>query len=226
MQSNRITLIQQREALKQRARRDLSLLKPKGDPVKTGFTVADEVQHKIDLKKKELTRGRLIKQLSKNGYGKYTIIETDMMVSKVFLTLNGSAKNILLLFLLKRKGWKFEKGKVPVSLKNDNLTMTWLELGAPPFNFHAGIINRGIKTLVSRGFIKIMHRGGACAKDRTIYAISENWRLWNPGADFSEKGKAIKRGFQGKGLGAVKKSKHLKSVAIHTHKKCSDKSNL
>ena len=163
------------------------------------FTEEDKINHKIELKRKELTRGRIKKQLSRNGYGKYTSIETDMIVSKAFWSLSGSCKNLLMLFLLKRR-LKFQKGKIPVCINSDEITMTWKELQGPPFDFHPEQIRRNLKTLLSRGFIKTMHKGGAYKKDKSIYGISDNWRIWNPTVNFNQQRKAIKRGFQGRGF--------------------------
>lgn len=163
------------------------------------FTIEDEVNQKIELKHKELTRGRIKKQLGRNGYGKYTSVETEMIVSKAFWSLSGSCKNLLMLFLLKRR-LKFQKGKVPVCINSDEITMTWKELQSPPFDFHPEQIRRNLKTLLSRGFIKTMHKGGAYKKDRSIYGISENWRLWDFTKDFSGQRKAVKRGYQGRGF--------------------------
>ena len=177
-----------------------------------GYTIEDEIHRKINLKRKELTRKQIKKQLSRNGYGKYTSIETEMVISKAFMSLNGSCKNLLLLFLLKRK-LKFQKGKVPICLNPDEICMTWKELEGEPFNFHPEQIRRNIKTLLVRGFIKIVHRGEEYKKDKSIYGLSDNWRIWEPGKDFSPKKKDVKRGFQGKGLGAVK--------IISTHKNVS-----
>ena len=75
------------------------------------FTIEDQVDQKIRAKKKELTRKQIRKQLSRNGYGKYTPFEMDMIISKAFWNLNGVCKNLLLLFLGKRK-MRFQKGKV------------------------------------------------------------------------------------------------------------------
>ena len=52
-------------------------------------TTSDQIAPKIKVKKKELTRKQLRKQLSLNGYGKYTSIETEMVTSKAFRTLSG-----------------------------------------------------------------------------------------------------------------------------------------
>ena len=79
--------------------------------------------------------------------------------------------------------------------------MTYVELKNEPFNYHPEMIRRSLKTLLSRGFIKIVHQGGGYKKDKNIYGISDNWRIWEPGKDFSPKKKDAKRGFQGKGLG-------------------------
>lgn len=167
------------------------------------YTIKDEISRKVKAKKKELTRQQVKKQLRKNGYGKYTSIETEMVVSKAFMTLNGTCKTILLLFLLKRH-LRYKKGKVPICVNPDEICMTYTELENEPFNFHPEQIRRSFKTLLIRGFIKIMHQGGAYKKDKSVYGLSDNWLLWEPGRDFSPKKKDVKRGYQGKSLGAVK----------------------
>lgn len=169
------------------------------------FTEEDKINRKIELKRKELSRKQIKKQLGRNGYGKYTIVETEMITSNAFATLNGTAKNILMLFLLKRKGWDFKKGKAPEWKNPDQeISMTWKELQNEPFNFHPEQIRRNFKILLCRGFIKIMYKGGAYKKDKNIYGLSNNWRIWSLGQDFSPKKKQIKRGFQGRGFSKVK----------------------
>jgi len=176
------------------------------------YTIKDEIHRKIDLKRNELTRKQIKNQLSRNGYGKYTSIETEMVVSKAFMTLSGTCKTVLLLFLLKRK-LKFKKGQTPICINPDKICMTYKELTSAPFDLHPEQVRRSIKTLLERGFIKIVHQGGAYQKDKTIYGVSDNWCMWEAGRDFSPKKKDVKRGYQGKGLGAVK--------TISTHKKVS-----
>jgi hypothetical protein len=48
-------------------------------------------------------------------------------------------------------------------------------------------IKRGIEELLAKGFIKIVHQGGAYKQDKSIYALSENWRIWHKGAVFEER---------------------------------------
>jgi hypothetical protein len=169
------------------------------------YKLEDDINRKIDLKQKELTRKQLKRQLSRNGYGKYTSIETEMVVSKAFLSLSGTCKNILLLFLLKRR-LRFAKGKVPTCVNPAEICMTYKELESPPFNYSPETIRRCFKSILARGFIKVVHQGGAYQKDKTIFGLSDNWCIWGPGRDFSPKKKDVKRGFQGKGFGVVKKS--------------------
>lgn len=187
-----------------------------------GYSIQDEINRKVDLKRKELSRKQIKKQLSRNGIGKYTSIETEMIVSKAFWTLNGTCKNVLLLFLLKRK-LNFKKGQTPICTNPDEICMTYKELTSEPFNLHPEQVRRTLRTLRVRGFIKIIHQGGAYKKDKNIYGMSENWRIWQPGQDFSSQRKDVKRGYQGKGLGAVKIISTHKNV-IHTHtQKCDPK---
>jgi len=187
-----------------------------------GYTERDKIEGKINLKRQELSRKQIKKQLSKNGYGKYTPIEIDMITSEAFLSLNGSCKNLLLLILGKRR-LKFKKKKVPVCINSDEIIMTYKELEASPFNFHQEQIRRNFKTLLSRGFIKKVYQGGGFQKDKNIYGISDNWRIWELEKDFSPKKKDVKRGYQGKGLGAVKEISTHKNVSHTRTQKCESK---
>ena len=190
-----------------------------------GYTERDKIEGKINLKRQELSRKQIKKQLSKNGYGKYTPIEIDMITSEAFLTLNGSCKNLLLLILGKRR-LKFKKKKVPVCINSDEIIMTYKELEAPPFNFHPEQIRRNFKILLSRGFIKKVYQGGGFKKDKNIYGISDNWRIWEPEKDFSPKKKDVKRGYQGKGLGAVKNILNTQKCESRHTQKCESKSKI
>jgi hypothetical protein len=173
------------------------------------LTIEDQINQKIRAQKKELSRKEVRKQLSKNGYGLYTTIETDMLISDAFKSLNATCIKHLIGFLLKRR-MKYKKGKTPQCINSDEICMTYIELTSEPFNYHSEMVRRSLKTLIARGFIKIVHQGGAYKKDKTIYGICDTWRIWKEGMDFSPDKKDVKRGFQGKGLGAVPK--------ISTHK--------
>jgi hypothetical protein len=184
-----------------------------------GYTEEDKINRKIELKRKELTRNQIKKQLSRNGYGKYTTIETEMVISEAYATMSGGCKDLLMYFLLKRK-FRFKKGKIPICTNPDEICMTWKEIENPPFNWHPEKFRRCKKTLLVRGFIKIVYQGGKYKKDKTIYGLSDNWRIWEPGKDFSPKKKDVKRGYQGKGFGAVKTISTHKNVSHPHTQKC------
>ena len=156
---------------------------------------------------KELTPKQIKKQLSRNGYGKGTFFETEMYTSKAWLSLNNMGKILLVLFLGKRdiRSVKNHKGiKTKACLNCDNLTMTYKELEGAPFFFTRPRIIRGIDDLLAKGFVKVIHLGGCYQKDKTVYALIDDWLLWKPGAEIRKRQHDVKRGYQGKRIGAVK----------------------
>ena len=173
------------------------------------FSIEDDVNKKIESKRKELTPKQIKKQLSKNGYGRHTYFETEMAVSKAWLSLNGTCKAILVLCLLKRKMRFLKKGAKIPSLLEREFTMTYKELESPPHNFHRETIRRAFKVLIQRGFFEVAHQGGAYQKDKSIYKYSENWLFWQPGRDFPLNNSDVHRGFQAQGLGAVSTHKKV-----------------
>jgi hypothetical protein len=173
------------------------------------YTIDDQVNQKIEAKKKELTRKEIKKQLSRNGYGRHTYFEMDIAVSKAWMSLNGSCKSILVLCLQKRRMRFLKKGDKSPTLLEETFTMTYKELEAEPFNFHREQIRRAFKILLKRGFLEIAHQGGAHQKDKTIYKYSEKYQFWQQGSDFQLKKKDVHRGFQGQGLGAVSTHKNV-----------------
>ena len=144
------------------------------------------------------------------GYGKWTRIETEMYTSKAWLSLGATSCKILILFLGKRrlifpKDRKGNKGAM-VCENCDKLTMTYIELESPPFNFTRPRIVRAFDELLAKGFITIVDPGGAYQKHKAVYALSDLWRQWTPGASpFHRRMRDAKRGFQDQGKGAVSK---------------------
>lgn len=108
------------------------------------------------------------------------VIERDMLKSEPFRQLNGTAKTILLDFMMKcrvktrqRPGRKKERE----ILNNGELEYCYSEAekrGIPRATFM-----RGIDELVHKGFIDIAHSGSGGKKgDKSLYAISDRWRAW------------------------------------------------
>jgi hypothetical protein len=157
-----------------------------------------------------------------------TWIERDLFTSRAYLELSGFAPQLLVLFLAKRDI------SADKTVKNrDAITMTYIELE----NFYCrrheaqgqqttqvdlprGIswprIIRAIDNLLEHGFIRIIRRGGAFQQDKSVYGLSEDWRLWRPGIVFKKREPDTR---QGRGYnGRAKKSKLAhENVPIHTH---------
>ena len=109
-----------------------------------------------------------------------TWVTREMIMSKAFTSLSGGAKQVLLMFLLKR-----DMTKQHVCSNCDSLTMTYLELE----NMHGEgdgmartAIVYSIEQLLGRGFIQVIRQGGGYQKDKSVYGLTEDWRFWVPGS--------------------------------------------
>jgi hypothetical protein len=107
---------------------------------------------------------------------------------------------------------KDKKGKKKTTWIDDNLTMTYLEL-EKTYGVTRPRIVRAIDELLAKGFIEIRHHGGICQKDKSIYAMSDNYLIWTPGVVFSKREYDLKRGYQGK------KTKLAHENVTHTHER-------
>ena len=124
----------------------------------------------------------------KGKFKRGTWIEQDMAMSRAYLSLGGFAPQLLILFLMKR-----DIDKKHNCLNANSITMTYAELenihnrGKRPKKDQAkdGItktwILRAIEELMAKGFIKIVHRGGTYKQDKSIYALTDNWKYWQKG---------------------------------------------
>jgi len=144
---------------------------------------------------------------SKYGHGAGTWLESDMYLSLAWLSLGqkGTAKKvsscsaqILTIFLSKRD---FDKKRVRTD--NNQFSLSYKE--AETYGISAGMRLRAIDELLAKGFIEVAHQGGACEKDVSLYSLVDDWLGWVPGMTCYKRPKDVKRGFQGKRLGATKK---------------------
>jgi hypothetical protein len=125
-----------------------------------------------------------------------TWIERDMFESKAFMALKGFAPQLLVLFLSKRQFiTQGRKGKQKrICTNNDNITMTYIELNR--YGISKPRISRAFHQLLEKGFITVVHLGGTFRHDKSIYALSDNWLLWQPGIVFKTREiEKVKRGF-------------------------------
>ena len=111
-------------------------------------------------------------------------IERCLFQSRAWLSLTGVAPQVYLLFANRvQKVEVGHRGNKQWRVTNSGeLEFSYLEAKAK-----WGISNprfaRALSQLVERGFIDIVHpggglNGGAYQKDKSLYGLSERWRLW------------------------------------------------
>jgi hypothetical protein len=132
-----------------------------------------------------------------------TWIERETFESKAFLSLRGFAPQLLILMLSKRQftKYKMKSGKEKRICTNcDSLNFTYTEAqkyGKNKYKITIPRLKRAFNDLLEKGFIRIIHQGGAYKQDKSIYGLSDEWVFWQPGANFNNKRNSdIKRGFQ------------------------------
>ena len=156
-----------------------------------------------------------------NGYGKGTFVDTSMILSKAFISLNERSRkttHVLLLFLAKRQfaTIKVKSQKKRVRTDENKLVLTYIE--AESRGIPRNVFIRAIDELLEKGFIEIVNPGGAYKQDKAVYALVDDYLFWRPGCKpIRARKKDVKRGFQGAGKGAVKNFSHTPTTPIHTH---------
>jgi hypothetical protein len=154
------------------------------------------------------------KQSGKNTAGG-TFVKRELFESKAFLSLSGIAPQVLIIFLGKRWFEKVgRKGKEKWICNNcDDLIFTYIE-AEKKYGITKSRFSRAIKDLLEKGFISMKHKGGGYQKDKSVYAISDNWRLWEPGIVFEKRVKeSVQRGF----CKPNRKNSTSNIVPLHNH---------
>ena len=178
----------------------------------------------------------------KNGYGTGTFIEARMFLSEAYLSLGqpGSCPSVssvsvqILTMLLGKRQFgeiKDHKGrKVKERVDDNKFTLTYKEITSygsridKNGNRVKGTITqpkatRAIDELLAKGFIKIAEYGGAYEKHKSKYSLVDDWKNWKAGdTPIRSREKDRRRGYQGKGLGAVKTDycTHERCTPTHT----------
>jgi hypothetical protein len=131
---------------------------------------------------------------------KGTYIEAEILESQAYLSLSGISPQVLFLFLLKRQ---FEKvaGKKNgrqkrVCINANSLSLTYIE-AKEKYGITQPRLTRAIDDLLAKGFLTCIRQGGAYQQDKSIYGLSEKWRMWRPGVILeSRKNEPVKRGYR------------------------------
>ncbi len=108
------------------------------------------------------------------------VIEKDLIRSEVHRSLTRTANYVYSEFLMRRQfdKRKHHKRKDSYTVRNNGkIVYTYAEAekqGISPQQFA-----RSIDQLLEKGFIDIEHLGsGSIKKDKSLYSISDRWKLW------------------------------------------------
>lgn len=125
------------------------------------------------------------------GRGTGTFVLRELFESPAFIALSGVAPQMLIYILGKREMPKV--GKVRICVNEKELKFSYIEL--EKLGITQPRATRGFDELLAKGFIKIEHQGGGYQKDQSIYSLSNQYLLWKKGKVFTERPKALKKGF-------------------------------
>ncbi len=150
--------------------------------------------------------------------------ERELYQSDAFLSLNKNSIKILIALLDNRQREnnsqaRTKKGNIrkPQFINLDRLEIPYGML-EKVYKIPRSSIPGAIDELLARGFVTISYHGGTYKHDKSKYAWSDNWGIWKPGTVFSKRPKdTIKRGYQGKKLGATGSTKNKTRAKNRTH---------
>jgi len=110
-----------------------------------------------------------------------TWIEREMFESEAYLSLRGFAPQLLILILAKRQFQNYgRQGKQKrICLNCDKLNITYTEF-KNKYGISQPRMTRAIDELLAKGFISIVYPGGTYRQDKAVYALSDNWVIWQP----------------------------------------------
>jgi hypothetical protein len=126
-----------------------------------------------------------------------TWVERKLFESKAFIALGGVAPQVLILFLGKRQIRNVQIGKKNrrICVNCDSISFTYIE-AEQQYGITKSRFSRALKDLLAKGFITCEYKGGGYQRDKSIYALSENWQHWSPGTVFEKRKKeSVERGF-------------------------------
>jgi len=126
-----------------------------------------------------------------------TWIERELFQSKAFINLKGFAPQLLILILGKRHmKLTGRKGKEKwICTNSDSISFTYIE-AQKKYGVSKKRFSRAVDQLLEKGFLTIVHQGGAYKQDKSVYGLSDNWLIWYPGMVFEKrKSSDVERGY-------------------------------
>jgi len=106
----------------------------------------------------------------------------DLIDSKAFRKLNGTALKVLIYFYRKRQLVRVgRKGKEIWTVKNNGEIVFPYTEAEKKYGLTKRRFRDALDNLIELGFIDIAHHGGGMMGDCTLYAISGRWRKYGTG---------------------------------------------
>jgi hypothetical protein len=101
-----------------------------------------------------------------------------LLTSDAYLSLSGASIKVLNFFYIKKvmRQVKILNKKEWEIVNNGQIVFTYPE--AVSKGFTRPKFKRALKQLVEHGFIDLAYHGGGMAKDKSLYSISERWKLY------------------------------------------------
>ena len=136
--------------------------------------------------------------------------ERKLYQSEAYLSLSKNSMKVVihLLDIRKREAPRNAKDKKGNQRKPRFTNLNQLEIPygvlEKTYKINRSSIPAAIDELLAKGFIKMVHSGGAYKHDKSIYSWSDNFLMWSPNAKpFSTRPKREKHGYQGQRIGAT-----------------------
>jgi hypothetical protein len=117
--------------------------------------------------------------MSKSPYSKneVVVIDQDLVKSPAWMSLRGSATQVYLIFLCKRRMEKLgRKSPKPICTNNGDIVFTYQE-AKEKYGISKDSFTRGIDALIDRGLLDIAREGGIL-KTASKYSLAERWRKY------------------------------------------------
>ena len=114
-------------------------------------------------------------------------LESEIMDSPAYQSLNGTAIRVLLHFMRKRRLAPVRKGgkKLHVITNNGEITFTYQEAGKK-LSSSRSQFRDALDVLIDRGFIELSDRRGGEFHNQSLFTLNQNghnedrWREWKP----------------------------------------------
>ena len=109
------------------------------------------------------------------------VIERELLKSKAFRSLSGTAKNVYFDFRMK---CKVKNRKIKSTRKHERIILNNGEIEycyseAEKKGIQRSTFMNCLDAIIENGFIDVTHSGSGGKKgDKSLYAISERWRAW------------------------------------------------